>query len=97
MEIKKLATCGTMESSDIMITIEKSTDDKIQIDLESIVFKQYGKQIREVVLNTVNDLGITSAKITVIDKGALDCTIKARVKTAIFRACESQEYVWGAK
>lgn len=97
MEIKKLATCGTMESSDIMITIEKSTDDKIQIDLESIVFKQYGKQIREVILNTVNDLGITSAKITVIDKGALDCTIKARVKTAIFRACESQEYVWGAK
>ena len=27
-------------------------------------------------------------KINVIDKGALDCTIKARVECAVLRACE---------
>lgn len=97
MEIKKLATSGTMESSDIMITIEKSTDNEIQIDLESTVLKQYGNQIREVIENTVKELGVTSAKIKAVDKGALDCTVKARVKTAVYRACDSKEYVWEVK
>jgi citrate lyase subunit gamma (acyl carrier protein) len=31
-----------------------------------------------------------------VDKGALDCTIKARVEGAVFRACEHEGKIdWG--
>ena len=36
-------------------------------------------------------------RIVASDKGALDCTIRARVKTAILRACDSQDYGWTVK
>lgn len=31
-------------------------------------------------------LGVTSGKLIMVDKGALDCTIKARIQTAIYRS-----------
>ena len=40
---------------------------------------QFGKQIRATVLETLGRLEVGSAKVTVVDKGALDCTLKARV------------------
>lgn len=95
MEIKSTGIAGTMESSDIMITVDNSESNGIQIELESSVEKQYGDAIKEVIKQTVDQLGIYSAKIKAIDKGALDCTIRARVKTAVYRACESTDYVWG--
>jgi citrate lyase subunit gamma (acyl carrier protein) len=46
----------------------------------------------------LKNLEIESAKITINDKGALDCTIRARVETAVFRACEIKENIpWGVK
>jgi citrate lyase subunit gamma (acyl carrier protein) len=96
MEIKQTALAGTMESSDIMITIEPATGG-IAIDLKSPVEKQYGAAIRAVIQETLAELGIAAAKITAIDKGALDCAIRARVKTAVYRAngpAESAQYEW---
>ena len=39
---------------------------------------QYGRQIRQTVLETLDRLDVKSGKVTVVDKGALDCTLKAR-------------------
>ena len=39
MEILKTAAAGTLESSDAMITVE-SGQDKIELDITSIVFNQ---------------------------------------------------------
>ena len=41
--------------------------------------------------------GVKNIKINVIDKGALDCTIKARVECAVLRACEASDknIAWG--
>lgn len=86
MELKKIAVCGTMESSDIMITISPS--DTLTIELSSTVEKQFGEDIRNMITKTLNDLDIKTAHIKAVDKGALDCTIIARVKTAVYRACE---------
>lgn len=86
MELKKIAVCGTMESSDIMITI--SPADALTIELSSTVEKQFGEDIRDMITKTLNDLDIKTAHIKAVDKGALDCTIIARVKTAVYRACE---------
>lgn len=94
MDIIKHATAGTLESSDIMIYIERG-ENGINIDLKSSVMYQFGDQIRMVIENTLMAAGITNANIVATDRGALDCTIKARVLTALYRAAESTDYVWG--
>ncbi|MFI3227557.1 MAG: citrate lyase acyl carrier protein [Clostridia bacterium] len=88
MEFKKPAVCGTLESSDIMITILAQDEKDITVELSSSVEKQFGDDIRQLIKQTVSDLGVDGVFVKAVDKGALDCTIKARVKTAIFRACE---------
>jgi citrate lyase subunit gamma (acyl carrier protein) len=95
MKVVKTGVAGTMESSDIMITICKCEHKGIEIKLESSVEKQFGKQIRAVIEASAKRLGLEEAEIIAVDKGALDCVIKARVETAIYRACESTDYRWG--
>ena len=85
MKIATKATAGTMESSDVQVTVEPAQDG-IRLDLSSSVMEQYGRQIREVVLETLERLGVDSARVFVVDKGALDCTIRARVECAVFRS-----------
>ena len=48
MDIKKTALAGTLESSDIQITLSKG-DNGINIDLDSSVEELYGDQIRKVI------------------------------------------------
>ncbi|OIL32342.1 citrate lyase acyl carrier protein, partial [Oenococcus oeni] len=81
MEIKKTALAGTTESSDIQITLSKGNDG-IDVDLTSDVKKQFGDQIVKVITDTLNKFQITNAKVRAVDKGALDCVIKARTITA---------------
>ena len=85
MEIKKPAVAGTLESSDCMVTVEPGQGE-IELDLDSVVIRQYGKQIRKVIHETLDRLDVKNAKVTVVDKGALDCTIKARVECAVYRS-----------
>jgi len=94
MEIKKAASAGTLESGDIMVLLEKG-EKGIEIDLTSTVSKQFGDQIKEVMIETLTNLGVTDAKVVAKDRGALDCTIKARVMAAYYRATESTDYKWG--
>jgi citrate lyase subunit gamma (acyl carrier protein) len=94
MKILKSSVAGTMESSDIMITLEPGSGG-IELELKSMVEKQFGRQIRSVITNTLSELQVESAKVTAVDKGALDCTIQARVKTAVCRAAgESSSLEW---
>lgn len=95
MEIVEAGIAGTLESSDIMITIESNAGKGIEIDLNSPVEKQYGTQIRKTIMDTLQELGLNDVKVTAVDKGALDCTIRARVKAAAYRACKSKAYKWG--
>ena len=93
MEIKKAATAGTLESSDCMVTVEPG-EGKIDFSLESSVIHQYGNQLRKVALETLKNLDIDNVRITIVDKGALDCTVRARVATALTRAAECRDYTW---
>lgn len=94
MQIKKTASAGTLESSDILVSLEKGGEG-IEIDLKSTVNKQFGEQIREIITKTLTDLGATDIKVVANDRGALDCTIKARVLAAYYRAAGSADYKWG--
>lgn len=95
MDIKKNAVCGTLESSDCMVTVEPA--DELTLEVTSSVMNQYGRQIRETVRETLARLGVEKGKITLNDKGALDCTIKARVEGAVFRSEGTSEkgIPWG--
>lgn len=85
MIIKKPAKCGTLESNDIFIMLTPS-EDGIEIELESVVEKQFGDHIREVIKSKLEELGVKSAIVRAQDKGALDYTIKARIEGAVKRA-----------
>lgn len=95
MEILKTAMAGTLESSDAQITVEPG-DSGIELNIESSVIHQYGRQIRAVVLETLDRLSVKNARVTVFDKGALDCTLKARVECAVYRSNDTTENLpWG--
>lgn len=94
MEIKQTAVAGTVESSDIMITIVPSDANGIEITLDSSVEKQFGKQIRKVIEETLGLLKVDAVKVTAVDKGALDCTIQARTVAAAYRAAGVEQFDW---
>ncbi len=95
MEINKPAVAGTLESSDCQVTVEPGNG-KVDFSLESAVIHQFGNQIKKVTLETLKDLGIDNVRISIVDKGALDCTIKARIEGAVFRAVDQYDNIpWG--
>lgn len=90
MEIKHASVAGTLESSDVLVSIEP-VNEGVSLEISSTVLNQFGRQIRATVLETLDRLEVKHAKVNVVDKGALDCTIKARVECAVFRAADASE------
>ena len=83
----KPAQAGTLESGDIMVTlVPTETGSGISIELESLVLLQDGAAIHRTAEDVLMAAGIADAKVRLVDRGALDCTIRARLKTAIARA-----------
>ena len=83
-EIIKKATAGTMESSDAYVEIEPA-EAGIELQLESVVKNQFGESIEAAVREVLDECGVKSAKVNVVDRGALECVIRARVETAVLR------------
>lgn len=88
---------GTLESSDINISVEKNEGKGIAIELKSTVQNQFGMQIKKVIQETLEEMNVTDVLVRANDKGALDCTIKARLLTAVHRAAKNKDYNWGDK
>lgn len=86
-DILKKAQAGTLESSDAFIEVEPS--DKIELELESVVQKQFGASIKNMVKEVLQEEGISGARVRIIDRGALDCVIRARLETALERGREA--------
>ena len=49
------------------------------------MLNQFGESIEATVRNVLEQFNIDSVKVNVVDRGALDCVIRARVETAIVR------------
>lgn len=89
MQLKQPAQSGTLESSDILIMLAPASPGSgINIELTSPTLQRFGRQMRMVIEQTLRDAGIQDALVKADDKGALDCTIIARVKTAVLRAAQ---------
>ena len=87
MEIKKPAVAGTMESSDCMVTIRPG-EGKNQIDLQSDVKLMFGDSILKTVESVLEEMEVHGAEVSILDRGALDCVIRARVQCAVCPAAE---------
>ncbi|MGL6064881.1 MAG: citrate lyase acyl carrier protein [Fusobacteriaceae bacterium] len=94
MELKVKAIAGTLESSDIQIIVEPTTEVGISINLESVVMGQYEEEIRKVILETASEMNVIAAKIYANDKGAISAVIKSRVQTALHRASQQEKFSW---
>lgn len=93
MKLIKPALAGTLESSDIQITIAPNPGQGIQIELESVVKAQFGDAIENTVHQVLQQMDVTEAHVQLVDKGALDCVIRARLQCAICQSAQ-QPYNW---
>jgi citrate lyase subunit gamma (acyl carrier protein) len=88
MRIGKTASAGTLESSDVLVTVEPGTGNTVEIEIEGATAARFGAQIRSVVAETLEKFGVSCGRVRLQDKGALDCTITARLSAALLRAAE---------
>ncbi len=84
------ATAGSLESNDIFIALAPGEPGGNEITLESIVMKQFGPAILRVIEESLAEHDLTGVTVTAQDKGALDCTIRARMEAAIRRYKEAR-------
>lgn len=84
MEIKQSASAGTMESSDAYVEIEPGAG-SLKLQLESVVMGQFGEAIEQTVRSVLTEMSVENANVRVVDRGALECVIRARVETAVLR------------
>jgi len=96
MKIENKASAGTLESSDAEVNVYPSKE--LKLEVKSSVYAQFGSQIEQTVKEILDNLEIESGEILVDDRGALDCTIRSRVETAILRSNNITENIpWGDK
>lgn len=87
MEIKKMANAGTLESSDAFVTVSPG-EDGIKLELESVVINQFQEEIEELVHTVLDEMGVKNVNISVNDRGAVECVLRARIETAVMRGKE---------
>lgn len=94
MELKKPAMAGTLESSDVQITLRPNPGQGIRINLQSDVKAMFGDAIEATVRKVLEEFDVKDALVDVDDKGALDFAIRARMECAVCRAAEVS-FDWG--
>ena len=87
-DIKKKAQVGNVEqNADCVIVIEPSESGN-EILLESLVKSQYGDAIIASAEDELKKYNVTNAKLTITDRGAIDCVLRARLEAVIKRGME---------
>jgi citrate lyase subunit gamma (acyl carrier protein) len=84
MKILKKGQAGTMQSSDLMVTVEPA--EELVVEIESTVKKQFEHLIRAKINEVLAKFETTSGRICISDRGALDYAIEARLEAALQRA-----------
>lgn len=92
MKINGQVKAGSLESSDLLVIITPLKEGEgLKLEINSIVKKQYGDRIRDIVMEVINKSDLEDALILIQDRGALDYAIKSRVETAISRIRSKEE------
>ena len=85
MKIALTAMAGTLESNDVQVRVSPQAGG-IRVTVESIVLRQFGEALEKAARETAESLGAQDVLIELVDKGAVDWTVRARVETALRRA-----------
>lgn len=86
------AEAGLHDKGDVFVRVEpRPQGSGMKLRLTSKVMSLFGDQIRNTVLQELERYGLYDVLVTVEDHGALDYAIKARVQTAIERACREEQ------
>lgn len=80
MNVGEAGRAGEDVRSDLHVVVEPA--DGLEVAVASKVEALYGDAIRATVRATLDRLGVSGARVTVDDKGALDWVIAARVEAA---------------
>lgn len=83
-KIIRRASAGTLESSDVYVEVWPGGG-AVKLDLESVVELQFGDAIRRTVMNILDEMNVADAELRIVDRGALDCVLRARVEAAVRR------------
>ena len=83
---------GTLESCDalVMVLLDTGTPG-VSVALDGPSVSAFEEEMRNAVAETLSALKIIDASVTVSERGALDCTLRARVETAARRALAVRE------
>ena len=93
MKVKEMVKSGSLESSDLLVMITPLTEGEgLKLEINSIVKKQYGDRIRDIVMEVLNESELEDSLILIQDRGALDYAIKSRVETALSRIRNKEEW-----
>ncbi len=72
--------------SDLHVAVELTGSGGLEFDITSKVASLYGESLRGLAHSVLAALGVSHARVTIDDKGALPFTIAARVEAAALRA-----------
>ncbi|MBS3872196.1 MAG: citrate lyase acyl carrier protein [Firmicutes bacterium] len=87
--IRRYAQAGSLESGDALVHVALAQDEALTIRIKSKVAPRFLASMQSSVREIATELGIMSATIEVMDSGALDFVLRARVTTAIKRSMEA--------
>ena len=90
MVIKRKAMAGTLESNDVLVQVSPGGEGLV-IEVQSIVLRQFGEELKRTARETALEMGVQAGVIQLSDRGALECTVRARVETALLRAKEEDK------
>ncbi len=90
------ATAGTSESGDARVTVNPTPGKGLTLELKGPSIARFGDEIRTIAMDTLSALGVSGARVSIDEKGALDATIQARLAAACNRAADTAGTSWEA-
>ena len=85
MEIHSTGRAGTLQSSDCIVWVEPG---RREILIDSPVEYAFSSQMRSVIEQVLKEEQVQDVRVRLEDRGALDCTIRARLRAALAEACQ---------
>ncbi len=87
MPRERTGIAGSLESCDALVMAILSSDrEGLEIEIDGPSLPAFGDSMKEAAVETLESLGITGCFLRVQDRGAHDCTLRARIEAAARRA-----------
>ena len=88
---KTSSRAGRDQKGDVLIEMKRTASATAAVDLESSVKALFGTQITALVHSALQQMGVSQVDVSIIDNGALDFVIQARLEAAARQLCTVQE------